>query len=248
MSAVGEMTELFELAEGTTPKVNADYVDMLGDRDAIGPHRGQQVFKNKALPLVYERVWRPVVSKVFFGFSGPRAARERRITVDMLAVSPGDRILDVGCGPGNYTRHLAEASGRGLTVGMDASEAMIATAGKRGGGGNLAYLRGDACALPFAAGSFDAVCSVGVIHLLEQPLAALEEMVRVLAPGGRLAIVATCARKGRPRHARTGMMVFGRDELTGALRQHGMVEIDQRIVRRGQFLSARKAAEDPVGR
>jgi ubiquinone/menaquinone biosynthesis C-methylase UbiE len=162
----------------------------------------------------------------------------------MLELSPEDRVIDVGCGPGNYTRRLAEAAPEGLAVGIDASEAMVAAAAKRSGRENCAYLRADACELPFADGSFDAVCSVGVVHLIEQPMSAVEEMVRVLAPGGRMAIVATCAREGRPRRQRAGLTVFARGELMDALRARGLVDVRQRVVRRGQFVSARK----PEGR
>lgn len=241
--AIGEMTDLLRLPDGVSPGMDTGYIDVLGDHDPIGPHRGQQIFRRKALPLVYEHFWRPAVARFFVGLSGPRAATERQITTDMLEISPGDRVIDVGCGPGNYTRYLAEAAGDGLVVGLDASEAMVAAAAKKGGGANLAYLRGDACSLPFDDGVFDAACSVGVIHMIEEPMAALEEMVRVLAPGGRLAILASCARKGRPRRVRGGVTIFARDELSGALRDHGLGDIDQRVVRRGQFLSARRPVE-----
>jgi SAM-dependent methyltransferase len=241
------MVGLLRQGGRSEPSVNAGYVDVLGDRDAVGPHRGQQVFRKKILTLIYERFWRPVVSHFFLGFRGPNAAEEKRLTIDMLEVSPGDRAIDIGCGPGNYTADLAAASGSGLVVGLDASEAMVAAAARRGGRANLAYLRGDACALPFEDGTFDAACSVGVIHLLEEPMRALEEIVRVLAPGGRLAIVATCARGGTAGRARGGLTLFGRDELPDALRGHGLLDIDQRVIRRGQFIFARKPEGDRVG-
>jgi SAM-dependent methyltransferase len=241
------MVRLLKPAGNAPLSVNVGYADVLGNRDAIGPHRGQQVFRRKVLTLVYERFWRPIVSRFFFGFRGPTAEEERRLTGEMLRVSPGDRVIDVGCGPGNYTRYLAEASGSGLVVGIDASEAMVAAAAKRSGSTNSAYLRADACALPFEDGTFDAACSVGVIHMIEEPLQALEEMVRVLAPGGRLTVVASCARPGQAGRVRGGVTVFAHDELTGALRRGGLVDIDQRVVSRGQFVSARKPEEGTVG-
>lgn len=243
-----EMVGLLKQGRGAVPAVNAGYVDVLGDHDAVGPHRGQQVFRKRILTLIYERFWRPAVSRFFLGFRGPNAAQEKQLTIDMLEVSPGDRVLDVGCGPGNYTGDLADASGSGLVVGIDASEVMVATAARRSGRANLAYLRGDACALPFEDGTFDVACSVGVIHLLEQPMRALEEIIRVLAPGGRLAIVATCARGGMRGRAWGGLTLFGRNELPDALRGHGLVEVDQRVIRWGQFISARKPEGDRVGR
>ena len=241
MSAVGQAAGLLKWNQPVD--IDGDYLDVLGGDDPIGPHRGQQVFRSKAMPWVYERVWRPAVSRFFLGFSGPGAAKERRIALEMLEVREGDQVIDVGCGPGNYTRPLAEAAGEGLTIGLDASEAMVAAAARRGGGENLAYLRGDACALPFEDESFDVACSVGVIHMVDEPLVALAEMVRVLAPGGRLMVLASCARRERQRRERGGMTIFGRDELTGALREQGLRDIEQRVIRRGQFVVAQKSSQ-----
>jgi SAM-dependent methyltransferase len=251
VSGIEQMMGLLKPMDGTSPVGSGyvGYVDVLGDQDAIGPHRGQQVFQRRFVTLVYEGLWRPLVSKFFLGLGGPNAEDEMRLTLDMLAVSPGDRVIDVGCGPGNYTRRLAAAAGDGLVIGIDASEVMVATAAKRSSGTNTAYMRADGCALPFEDGTFDAACSVGVIHMIERPMAALEEIVRVLAPGGRLAVATTCAKEGKPRRARAGLTTFAHGEVSGALRELGLVDIDQRGIGRGQFVSARKPEVEvmPVG-
>jgi SAM-dependent methyltransferase len=242
MSAVVQVAGL--LRPDAAVDVDGEYLDVLGNRDPIGPHRGQQVFRSKVLPKVYERFWRPIVLRLFVGLSGPRAAEEQRLALEILAVEPGDQVLDVGCGPGNYTRPLARAAGDGLTVGLDASEAMVAAAAERGGSENLAYLRGDACALPFDDESFDVACSVGVIHMVTEPLVALAEMTRVLAPDGRLVVLATCGPRRKPRRERAGLTIFAREELIDALAAHGMVEIEQRVIGRGQIVSARKPSRE----
>ena len=126
-------------------------------------------------------------------------------------------------------------------VGIDGSRAMVATAAKRGGGDNLAYVVGDACALPFDDGSFDAACCVGVIHMVNRPMTALDEMIRVLAPGGRLIIFATRRRRRESARVSRGIWFFGRDELTRAMQERGLLDIDRRVVGRSQFVSARKA-------
>jgi SAM-dependent methyltransferase len=231
-----------------TPTAGAEYVDVLGRVDPIGPHRGQQAFRKKFLPVVYERAWRPLVSRVLLGPRGPGAAKERAITMEMLEISAGDRLIDVGCGTGNYTRWLAKATGGGLTVGVDASEVMIAAAAERETAGNAAYLRADACALPFEDGSFDVACSVGVVHMIERPMAAIDEMVRLLAPGGRLVIVVSCRRPGKPPRELGGVTFFGHDDVTHALRERGLCDVRQRVVHRGQFVAGRKPAEGTVGR
>jgi SAM-dependent methyltransferase len=237
------------LRPGATPFENRGgegYVDLLGEGNAIGRHPGQRVFGSRFLPVVYERLWRPIVARTVFG-RRLRVAEEQRITLDLLELSPADKVIDVGCGTGNYTRYLADSAPDGLVVGIDASEAMIAAAGKRGGGvGNLAYVRGDAGNLPFPDCEFDAVCCVGVLHMLDRPLDALAEMVRVLAPGGRLAVL-TSYRKSSSSRVRSGVTFFGRDQVGDALAHHGCGEIHQRVLGRAQFISAQKPVRVSVG-
>ncbi len=246
MSAVGQVADLVKSNESLN--VEGDYIDVLGASDPIGPHRGQQVFRSKGLPKIYERFWRPLALRLFVGLTGPGTAEEMRVTLGLLGIKEGDQVLDVGCGPGNYTRRLAQAAGDGLVVGLDASETMVAAAAKRGGRENLAYLRGDASALPFDDGSFDAVCCVGVIHMVEEPLVALAEMARVLAPGGRLVVLASCGRPGKPRRKRGGVTIFARNELTEALSGHGLVDVEQQVIGRGQLLSAHRPQQEGVTR
>ena len=232
--------------DGARPTIEEGYVDALGDAELRWAHRSHRLFDRKLFPRVYERFWRPAVARAFLGLTGPRHRKEREMILGMLGVARGERTLDVGCGPGNYTSYLAQASQTGLVVGIDGSRAMIAAAAKRGGGDNLAYVVGDACSLPFDDGVFDAATCVGVIHMVNRPMAALDEMVRVLGPGGRLVIFATRRRRREEGRAWRGIWFFGRDELTDAMRERGLVNIERRVFRRSQFVSARKAG-DRVG-
>jgi len=95
-------------------------------------------------------------------------------------------VLDVGCGTGKFARLLAE---RGLARvwGVDPSAEMLAEARKRVPS-SVGLKLGQAERLPFKAGSFDAAVLWTVVHLIERRL-AFAELGRVLAPGGRLAIV-----------------------------------------------------------
>ena len=167
----------------------------------------------------------------------------------MLSISPGDRVLDVACGPGNFTRDFALAAGDGLVVGLDSSETMLGVAVRDTSASNVAYVRGDARDLPFRDGSFDAVCCFAALYLIEEPMRALAEIVRVLAPGGRLALMSSCNRGPVPASKTnavaqrlSGVRVFGRDELTGALEGLGAVDVEQRVSGLAQFVCTRRAS------
>jgi ubiquinone/menaquinone biosynthesis C-methylase UbiE len=104
---------------------------------------------------------------------------------------PGMRLLDVGCGPGSITRGLAERVAPGETVGLDLSRETLAAArddAAARGLGNLRYEEGSVYALPFADASFDVVYAHQVLQHLREPAAALREMLRVLRPGGLVAV------------------------------------------------------------
>jgi ubiquinone/menaquinone biosynthesis C-methylase UbiE len=119
---------------------------------------------------------------------------------DFLAGRSGEVGLDVGCGNGRHTERLAECCDR--TVGLDASHELLAVAADRRGDdgdgsqdGDPAYalVQGDAARLPFVADSVDLGVYVATLHHLptrEGRIASLDELARVLAPGGRALVSA----------------------------------------------------------
>jgi ubiquinone/menaquinone biosynthesis C-methylase UbiE len=234
------------------PLIQGGWLEMIGQEDPTGSHPGQRLMISSLLPQIYERLWRPLGARLLMGAAGPDTQEEHRIAMDMLALSPGDIVLDLACGPGNFTRSFAEAVGEGLVVGVDASRTMLTRAVSDTRAANVAYMRGDACALPFADDAFDAVCCFAALYLIEEPISALEEIVRVLAPGGRLALLSSCHRGPLPAGAAdavvrrlTGVRIFARDELTEALRARGILEIEQRVSGLAQFVSGRKPGASP---
>ena len=118
------------------------------------------------------------------------AVRRRRIVREALAASPGERILDVGCGPGFYCAELAaEVGPSGSVVGVDSSKAMLELAGRRCAGHQEVELRrGDAVSLPVDDATVDGAICVQVLEYLADPTVALAEMHRVLRPGGRVVV------------------------------------------------------------
>jgi SAM-dependent methyltransferase len=111
----------------------------------------------------------------------------RRAVLDVLALAPGDHVLDVGCGGGLLLRD-ALATGASAT-GVDHSEEMVELARRRAPGAQV--LLGDAEQLPCADAAFTAVSMSVVFFFLPEPVQALREARRVLQPEGRLAVFAT---------------------------------------------------------
>jgi ubiquinone/menaquinone biosynthesis C-methylase UbiE len=120
----------------------------------------------------------------YAGFFGAVTDRLVEPLLDLARIGPGTRVLDVATGPGYVA---AEAARRGATVcGVDIAEAMVARARAEHPG--VEFRRADAQSLPFEEGAFDAVvANFGLPHF-GRPELAVAEGVRVLAPGGRLAL------------------------------------------------------------
>jgi SAM-dependent methyltransferase len=231
--------------------IAAGYLDLLGgDLESTGAT--QDLMTTRLVPAIYERYWRPALARAAKGLTGPGMSEEVRIARLLLGLGSGDKVLDVACGPGNFSREFARAvRGEGLVVGIDASRTMLA----RGVAeleaaelDNLALIRGDATRLPFRDASFDAVCCFAALHLFADPFAGLDEMRRVLAPRGRIALMTSVRRKLtlpplKPVIERaSGMRVFEQDEIVHALQERGFENVRQRLAGLVQFVGGRLAS------
>jgi ubiquinone/menaquinone biosynthesis C-methylase UbiE len=248
------------------------YLDLLPE-DLASTGTAQDLMTTSLVPTIYERYWRPALARIAKGITGPGMAEEVRIARLLLGLGPGDVVLDVACGPGNFSREFARAVGEdGLVVGIDASRTMLARGveelieaglasepGRRTGekpapgarrerarlNSNLALVRGDAARLPFRDESFDAVCCFAALHLFADPFAGLDEMRRVLRPGGRVAIMTSVRRQVtlpalKPMIERaSGMRVFEADEIVRALAERGFENVRQRLAGLVQFVGGR---------
>ena len=106
--------------------------------------------------------------------------------LDFLGDVDGLRILDVGSGLGTLASDVARRNPNGFTVGVEYSADQLHAANQPTSG-NLAFSRADAHALPFADGSFDLVYCRYLLEHVQNPLQVLQELRRVLKPGGRAA-------------------------------------------------------------
>ena len=112
----------------------------------------------------------------------------RRFINDLAeSLPPGTRLLDVGAGPGYLLGHLARVRPDLSLWGLDFSPDMIRRARQRALTSRAAprWLVADACRLPFPAGVFGQVVATFSFHIWPCPVAGLQELRRVLAPGGR---------------------------------------------------------------
>jgi arsenite methyltransferase len=116
--------------------------------------------------------------------------RRRELVRAALGAQAGERILDVGCGPGFYVTELLEVVGRdGSIVAVDASADMLAVAAKRAGDRhNVEFHAADVTSLPVPDASFDRAIAVQVLEYVRDISAALAEIHRALRPGGRVLV------------------------------------------------------------
>src|SRR6266508_1331270 len=126
----------------------------------------------------------------------PDVVAQRRETLRALALQPGERVLDIGSGPGLLVAEMAEAVGQsGRVTGLEISDSMLALGRRRCADpairDRVGFGKADAVALPFPDGTFDAAVSTQVYEYVADLKAAFAELHRVLRPGGRALIIDT---------------------------------------------------------
>ncbi|WP_101524578.1 class I SAM-dependent methyltransferase [Nocardioides houyundeii] len=118
------------------------------------------------------------------------------VDFDRLGLRPGDRVLDMGCGAGRHAFEMYRRGGDVIAFDQDAEElagvrdlfVAMAEAGEVPAGAEADVKEGDALALPFGDGEFDRVVAAEVLEHIPADIQAIQELVRVLRPGGTLAV------------------------------------------------------------
>jgi ubiquinone/menaquinone biosynthesis C-methylase UbiE len=227
------------------------YTDLLGaalpDRRSLA----RRAMHNPTVAAVYERVWRPIMVAAM-SLHGMSITTERERATAALHLGGNQRVLDVACGPGNFTGFFADQlSGDGFVIGLDNSVAMMERAVRDNSHPRAVYIRSDALSLPFNDCAFDVVCCFAALHLVSEPMGVLQEMVRVLAPGGRIALMTSYGRESfMTRKALEigatvcGVRVFDRTTIPAFLTAAGLVDIEQQLRGISQFVAAYRPDHD----
>ncbi len=156
--------------------INNDIYNTLGERwytaydDPVALLRQESKIK---APWVVERIFKHFHSRLAEATEGAVLAQPIQ-------------ILDVGCGAGFLSNHLAELSqGRLQITGLDMSGESLAVAHRHDSTGSVKYCQGDAARLPYKDASFDVVTAMDFLEHVENPAAIIKEISRVLKPGGQ---------------------------------------------------------------
>lgn len=221
------------------PSCGARYAPRDGILDLMANERAevitpfQRVMQTALVVSIYERLWRRLG---YFVASSRPFEKEVQTVLKLQRGRETERLLDLACGTGVFTRPLARHV-QGVVVGLDLSWPMLRRARRlldRDGLRNVILMRGTAYRIPFVGGAFQHVNCCGALHLFDQPDLALKEIYRVLHPSGHLSVQTTI----RPEHSggiayllerfiRFGF--FNETELRERVRLHGfkMVESER---------------------
>jgi SAM-dependent methyltransferase len=210
----------------------------------------QRAMNSPTVAAIYQHIWRPIMVAAM-SLHGMSISAERKRASVALHLGGRQRVLDVGCGPGNFTSFFAgQLAGDGFVIGLDNSVPMMQLAVRDNSCARAVYMRGDALDLPFNNRAFDVVSCFAALHLVPEPFGVLHEMVRVLSPGGRIAVMTTygresfLVRKGLELGSTIcGVRVFDRTTVPTFFAAAGLVDIEQQLRGISQFVVARRPGQ-----
>jgi SAM-dependent methyltransferase len=227
------------------------YTDLLGPSSPARRSLAQRAMHSTRVAALYGRARRPIMVAAT-RLHGVSISAERERAATALRLAGEQRVLNVACGAGDITSFFAgRLSGDGFVIGLDNSVAMMERAVRDNSSARAVYMRADALSLPFNNGVFDAVCCFAALHHMPEPFGVLHEMVRVLSPGGKIAVMTSYGRESSlVRKAIElgaticGVWVFDSSTIPAFLTAAGLIDIDQQLRGISQLVIARRP--DPV--
>ena len=157
------------------------------------------------------------------------ALEKKAIGSILPAPTEGDRLLEIGCGTGHWSRFFAEEGFR--VTGIDVSHEMIRVASDKGMA-DTSFRVADAACLPFGDGVFDVAAAITVLEFVVSPRAALQEMARCVRRGGRIIVgglnkysLLGIWRRVRSSETFASAKFFSVTELGGLLSEFGIARV-----------------------
>ena len=207
----------------------------------------QHLLQFKPAILLYDNMWRPAG---YFLTSGRSFSRDLVGITKLMAPERHRLVLDLACGPGNFTRSVARCDERIQVVGFDLARGMLERAGHLTAQEkfpNVQYMRGSALSLPFRPGVFDGVICCGALQLFTDYDRSLAEISRVLKVGGEFVCQTIVGPKPAPLWLDMAdrLMKFGHfkmDEFKRQLNELHLNILDEELSRASFIFRAAKAS------
>lgn len=159
-----------------------------------------------------------VTAEAYDRFMGDWSRLLSKQLADLAGIRPGQRILDVGCGPGALTAELVDRLGTQAVSAVDPSESFVNAARSRHEGVEIRQASADS--LPYPSDTFDAALAQLVVHFMPDPIAGVREMARVTRSGG--VVAASVWDYGGGRHPLWPFWEVAREVDTGVTDESGL--------------------------
>ncbi len=222
------------------------YLDFLPDyEEKLTPI--QHILQFKPAILLYDQIWRPAG---YFLTSGRSFARDLDRITRLMEPERHRLVLDLACGPGNFTRSVSR-SGEGIQViGFDLARQMLNRAEdltEKDEYPNVQYIRGSALSLPFRSGVFDGVICCAALQLFTDQEQSLAEISRVLNVGGDFVCQTVVGPTPTPLWLDMSyrLMKYGHFKMDALKRQLGSLKldiVDEELSRASYIFRAAKAS------